>query len=101
MIRIVEVIRFLYIANVELNFVPERMIGKNLLRLGMIGYEYLQNYKQIADRRITSYSIMKKQPYQKKNREMTVKDVELLNSCSQVEVLKWERVQNENSFTDV
>ena len=38
---------------------------------------------------ITGYRIMEKQPYQKKNGEMSVKDVELLNSCSQVEVLKW------------
>ena len=55
---------------------------------------------------ITGYRITEKQPYRKKNGEMSVKDVELLNSCSQVEVLKWfveewERVQNENSFTDV
>lgn len=38
---------------------------------------------------ITGYRITEKQPYQKKNGEMSVKDVELFNSCSQVEVLKW------------
>lgn len=38
---------------------------------------------------ITGYRITQKQPYRKKNGEMSVKDVELLNSCSQVEVLKW------------
>lgn len=38
---------------------------------------------------ITGYRITQKQPYRKKNGEMSEKDVELLNSCSQVEVLKW------------
>ena len=38
---------------------------------------------------ITGYRITQKQPYRKKNGEMSVKDAELLNSCSQVEVLKW------------
>lgn len=38
---------------------------------------------------ITGYRITQKQPYRKKNGEMSEKDVESLNSCSQVEVLKW------------
>lgn len=38
---------------------------------------------------ITGYRITQKQSYRKKNGEMPEKDVELLNSCSQVEVLKW------------
>ncbi|MCI9025417.1 MAG: hypothetical protein HFG92_13455 [Dorea sp.] len=38
---------------------------------------------------ITGCRITQKQPYRKKNGEMSVKDVELFNSCSQVEVLKW------------
>lgn len=38
---------------------------------------------------ITGYHITQKQPYRKKNGEISEKDVELLNSCSQVEVLKW------------
>ena len=38
---------------------------------------------------ITGYRITEKQPYRKKNEEMSAKDVELFNSCSQVEVLKW------------
>lgn len=40
-------------------------------------------------RMITGYSIREKQAYIKKNGEIGVHDVELLNTCSQVEVLKW------------
>ncbi len=57
------------------------------------GYIYKINtyqfYSKEQNRMITGYRITEKQPYQKKNGEMSVKDVELLNSCSQVEVLKW------------
>ena len=57
------------------------------------GYIYkINTYQFFSDqqnRMITGYRITQKQPYRKKNREMSVKDVELLNSCSQVEVLKW------------
>lgn len=57
------------------------------------GYIYKINtyqfFSEQQNRMITGYCITQKQPYQKKNREMSVKDVELLNSCSQVEVLKW------------
>lgn len=48
-----------------------------------------QFYSEQQDRMITGYRITHKQPYRKKNGKMSVKDVELLNSCSQVEVLKW------------
>ncbi len=57
------------------------------------GYIYKINtyqfYREQQNRMITGYRITQKQPYRKKNEEMSVKDVELLNSCSQVEVLKW------------
>ncbi len=57
------------------------------------GYIYKINtyqfYSEQQNRMITSYRITEKQPYRKKNGEMSKKDVELLNSCSQVEVLKW------------
>lgn len=57
------------------------------------GYIYKINtyqfYSDQQNRMITGYRITEKQPYRKKNGEMYVKDVELLNSCSQVEVLKW------------
>ena len=57
------------------------------------GYIYKINtyqfYSEQQNRMITGYRITQKQPYRKKNEEMSVKDVELLNSCSQVEVLKW------------
>lgn len=57
------------------------------------GYIYkINTYQFFSDqqnRMITGYRITQKQPYRKKNEEMSEKDVELLNSCSQVEVLKW------------
>lgn len=57
------------------------------------GYIYKINTYQFCsdqqNRMITGYRITQKQPYRKKNGEMSEKDVELLNSCSQVEVLKW------------
>ena len=48
-----------------------------------------QFFSEQQNRMITGYRITQKRPYHKKNGEMSVKDVELLNSCSQVEVLKW------------
>jgi methionyl-tRNA synthetase len=57
------------------------------------GYIYKINtyqfYSDQQNRMITGCRITQKQPYRKKNGEMSVKDVELFNSCSQVEVLKW------------
>lgn len=40
-------------------------------------------------RMITGYSVTEKRAYTKKNGEIGVHDVELLNTCSQMEVLKW------------
>lgn len=68
------------------------------------GYIYKLNtyqfYSEQQNRLITGYRITQKQPYRKKNGEMSQKDVELLNTCSQVEVMKWfvnewERVKDE------
>lgn len=57
------------------------------------GYIYKINtyqlYSDQQNRMITGYRIMQKQTYRKKNGEMSKKDVELMNNCSQVEVLKW------------
>lgn len=57
------------------------------------GYIYKINtyqfYSDQQNRMITGYRITQKKSYRKKNGEMSVKDVELLNSCSQVEMLKW------------
>lgn len=57
------------------------------------GYIYKINtyqfYSDQQNRMITGYRITEKQPYRKKNGEMSAKNMELLNSCSQVEVLKW------------
>lgn len=67
----------------------------NKLKSALIakGYIYkintFQFYSEQQNRMITGYRITQKQPYRKKNGEMSDKDVELLNSCSQVEVLKW------------
>lgn len=48
-----------------------------------------QFYSKEQNRMITGYKVTEKQPYRKKNGEMSEKDVELLSTCSQVEVLKW------------
>ena len=57
------------------------------------GYIYKINtyqfYSEQQNRMITGYRITQKQPYRKKNGEVSAKDVEMLNRCSQVEVLKW------------
>lgn len=57
------------------------------------GYLYKLNtyqfYSQEQSRMITGYRVTEKQAYEKKNGEMSVKEVELLNTCSQVEVMKW------------
>lgn len=57
------------------------------------GYIYkINTYQFFSDqqnRMITGYRITEKQPYRKKNGEMSEKDAELFNSCSLVEVLKW------------
>ena len=57
------------------------------------GYIYKINtyqfYSEQQNHMITSYRITQKQPYRKKNGEMSEKDAELFNSCSQVEVLRW------------
>lgn len=57
------------------------------------GYIYKINtyqfFSEQQNRMIKGYRITQKQTYRKKNGEMSEKDVELLNSCSQVEVLKW------------
>lgn len=41
------------------------------------------------NRMITGYSVTEKQEYKKKNGDIGVHDVELLNTCSQIEMLKW------------
>lgn len=48
-----------------------------------------QFYSPEQSRMITGYSICEKQAYMKKNGEIGIHDVELLNTCSQVKVLKW------------
>ena len=57
------------------------------------GYIYKINtyqfYSDQQSRMITGYRITQKQPYRNKNGGMSKKDVELMNNCSQVEVLKW------------
>ena len=67
----------------------------NKLQKALIQHGYIykintyQFYSEQQNRMITGYRITQKQPYRKKNGEMSEKDVELLNRCSQVEVLKW------------
>ena len=49
---------------------------------------YRKFYSDQQNRMITGYRITEKQPYKKKNGEMSVKEVKLFNGCSQVEVLR-------------
>jgi len=48
-----------------------------------------QFFSAEQNRMITGHKVTQRQPYRKKNGEMSEKDVELLNTCSQVEVLRW------------
>lgn len=48
-----------------------------------------QFFSAEQNRMITGYSVTEKQAYTKKNGEIGLHDVELLNTCSQIEVLKW------------
>lgn len=69
------------------------------------GYIYKINtyqfYSEQQNRMITGYRITEKQPYQKNNGEMSQKDVELINSCSQIEVLKWFAVEWEKKKNEI
>lgn len=70
--------------------VTTKKLQKALLSKGIIyKINTYQFYSKEQQRFITGYSVTEKQAYEKKNGEMSVKDVELLNTCSQVEVLKW------------
>lgn len=65
-------------------------LQKSLIQRGYIyKINTYQFYSDQQNRMITGYRITQKQTYRKKNGKMSKKDVELLNSCSQVEVLKW------------
>lgn len=67
-----------------------KKLQKALLTKGIIyKINTYQFYSEEQRRFITGYSVTEKQAYEKKNGEMSVKDVELLNTCSQVEVLQW------------
>ena len=67
-----------------------KKLQKALLTKGIIyKINTYQFYSEEQNRFITGYRITEKQAYKKKNGEMSVKDVELLNTCSHVEVLKW------------
>lgn len=71
----------------------KQIINKLQSALIAKGYIYkintFQFYSEQQNRMITGYRITEKQPYKKKNGEMSAKDVKLLNSCSQVEMLRW------------
>ena len=67
-----------------------KKLQKALLTKGIIyKINTYQFFSEDQNRFITGYRITEKQAYKKKNGEMSVKDVELLNTCSQVEVLQW------------
>ena len=77
-----------------------KKLQKALLTKGIIyKINTYQFYSEEQQRLITGYSITQKQPYKKKNGELSSKNVELLNTCSQIEVLRWfveqwEKVKN-------
>lgn len=48
-----------------------------------------QFYSEEQYRLITGYRITEKRPYKKKNGEIGEKDFELINTCSEIEVLTW------------
>lgn len=67
-----------------------KKLQKALLGKGIIyKINTYQFYSKEQHRLITGYRITEKQAYEKKNGEMSVKDAELLNTCSQAEVLQW------------
>lgn len=67
-----------------------KKLQKALLTKGIIyKINTYQFYSEEQYRLITGYRITEKKAYKKKNGEMSVKDVELLNTCSQAEVLQW------------
>lgn len=67
-----------------------RKLQTALMRKGIIyKINTYQFYSTEQQRMITGYSITEKQGYMKKNGDIGVHDVELLNTCSQVKVLKW------------
>ncbi len=82
------------------------MIKKLQTALIQRGYIYKINTYQFfsaeQNRMITGYKVTERQPYRKKNGEMSEKDVELLNTCSQAEVLMWfaEKWKEENMEGD-
>lgn len=71
----------------------KRIIGKLQQALIKKGIRYKINTSQFfseeQQRMITCYSVREKQSYTKPNGEITMKDVELLKTCSQIELLKW------------
>lgn len=70
--------------------VTTKKLQRALINKGIIyKINTYQFYSEEQQRMITGYSITEKQAYKKKNGEMSVKDVEMLNTCSQVEVLQW------------
>lgn len=67
-----------------------KKLQKALLTKGIIyKINTYQFYSKEQQRLITGYRITEKREYKKKNGKTAMKDMELLNTCSQVEVLKW------------
>ena len=71
--------------NSTIKKLQKALIGKGII----YKINTYQFYSKEQNRMITGYSVREKQTIIRPNGEPTQKDVELLNTCSQIEVLKW------------
>lgn len=67
-----------------------KKLQKALLNKGKIyKISTYQFYSEEQSRLITGYRVTEKRPYIKKDGSLSEKDFELVNTCSEAEVLKW------------
>lgn len=71
--------------NATIKKLQKALIGKGII----YKINTYQFYSKEQNRMITGYSVREKQTITRPNGEPTQKEVELLNTCSQIEVLKW------------
>ena len=71
--------------NATIKKLQKALIGKGII----YKINTYQFYSKEQNRMITGYSVREKQTVIRPNGEATQKEVELLNTCSQIEVLKW------------
>ena len=67
-----------------------KKLQKALMMHGVIyNINTYQFFSEQQQRFITGYRITQKQEFKRKNGKKYMKNVELVNTCSQIEVLKW------------